>query len=120
LRLYFVGVLCIAFVRLIMGAYPTLHELSDIFFFLIMSLTFVRNYVEAFYFFVAGILYAVANSGFLWSTWLMRFSGNANFFYFQVIVLLAFSVLLFLQVFHGIDKKRKKYAQKLIDHEALT
>jgi hypothetical protein len=100
-----------------MGAYPTLQEVNDIFFFLLMSLTFIRSYVEAFYFFMAGILFAVTNSGFLWSTWLMRFSGNANFFFFQVIVLMAFSVLLYLQVFHGIDKKRKKYSRKLIEHE---
>jgi hypothetical protein len=65
-----------------MGAYPTVHELNDIFFFLLMSVTFVRNYVEAFYFFITGILFAIANSGFLWTTWLKRFSGNANFFYF--------------------------------------
>jgi uncharacterized membrane protein YfhO len=115
LRLYFTGVLCISFVKLIMGAYPTLHEVNDIFFYLLMSLTFIRNYVEAFYLFIAGILFAVANSGFLWSTWLMRFSGNANFFYFQVIVLMSFSVLLFLQVYHGIDAKRKKYSKALVE-----
>ena len=82
IRLYFNGVLCVSFVRLLMGAYPTVHELNDIFFFLLMSVTFVRNYVEAFYFFITGILFAIANSGFLWTTWLKRFSGNANFFYF--------------------------------------
>ena len=82
IRLYFNGVLCVSFVRLLMGAYPTVHELNDIFFFLLISVTFVRNYVEAFYFFITGILFAIANSGFLWTTWLKRFSGNANFFYF--------------------------------------
>ena len=65
-----------------MGAYPTLHDLNSIFFFLLMSINFVKSYVEAFYFLVAGILYAIANSAFLWVTWLKRFSGNANFFYF--------------------------------------
>jgi hypothetical protein len=69
-------------VRLVMGAYPTLHELNDVLFLLLLSMTFVRNYVEAFYAFIGAIHFCAVNSGFLWSTWLMRFSGNANFFFF--------------------------------------
>ena len=78
-----------------------------------MSITFVLNYVEGFYFMSGGVLYAIANSGFLWITWLKRFSGNANYFYFQTIVLLSFLTLLYLQVFIGVDIKRKKYSREL-------
>jgi fatty acid desaturase len=118
IRLYMVGLLLISFVKFVMGAYPTLHDLNEIFFFLLMSITFVKSYVEAFYFLLAGILYAISNSAFLWVTWLKRFSGNANFFYFQVIVLNAFTVLLFIQVFMGLDGKRKKYSRQLAKNEA--
>ena len=81
-RLYMSGVLLISFVKMIMNPYPNLHDLSFIVFFTLMSITMVQNYVEGFYFMSAGLLYAVANTGFLWITWLKRFSGNANFFYF--------------------------------------
>ena len=79
-----------------MNTYPNLHDLSFVFFFILMSITMVLNYVEGFYVMIGGILYAVANTSFLWITWLKRFSGNANFFYFQVIVLNSFLVLLYL------------------------
>ena len=81
-RLYMHGMLLISFVKVIMNQYPNLHDLSFIIFFLLMSITMVQNYVEGFYFLSSGVLYSVANTGFLWITWLKRFSGNANFFYF--------------------------------------
>ena len=76
------GVLLISFVQVIMNPYPNLHDLSFVIFFILMSITMVQNYVEGFYFMSAGLLYAVVNTGFLWITWLKRFSGNANFFFF--------------------------------------
>ena len=59
---------------------------------------------------VFGILYAICASAFMWITWLQRFSGNANFFYFQTLAYNAFSVLLFIQIYMAVDGKRKKYA----------
>ena len=73
----------------------------------------VQNYVEGFYFNFSGVLYSIAMTGFMWITWLKRFSGNANYFYFQVVALNAFLVLIYLQVFIGVDGKRKKYARQL-------
>ena len=72
----------ISFVKFVMNRYPTLHDLSFIVFYVLMSFSLVCRYVEAFYFLVAGVLYAIGNTLFLWITWLKRFSGNANFFYF--------------------------------------
>jgi hypothetical protein len=57
-----------------------------------------------------GTAYAILNSGFLWLTWMQRFSGNANFFYFQTLVIQSFTVLFFIQVYIGVDAKRRKYA----------
>ena len=91
-----VGLLIIHFVKAIMNNYPTLHEINMLVFFTFMSITFVTRHVEALYFFIAGIGYALINSLFLWITWLGRFSGNANFFYFQVLALHSFIVLLFI------------------------
>ena len=81
-RLYMTGLLMISFVKFVMNRYPTLHDLSFIVFYVLMSFSLVCRYVEAFYFLVAGVLYAIGNTLFLWITWLKRFSGNANFFYF--------------------------------------
>jgi hypothetical protein len=44
----------------------------------------------------------------MWVTWVDRFSGNANFFYFQTIIFNLFHAILFVQLFTAIDKKRKK------------
>ena len=96
-----------------MNPYPNLHDFSFLVFFALMSINFVLNYVEGLYFMVGGVAYAIANTAFLWITWLKRFSGNANYFYFQTIVFLSFLTLLYLQVFIGVDLKRKKYAREL-------
>ena len=113
-RLYMAGLLLLSYVKFIMNPYPNLHDFSVIIFFTLMSITTVLHYVEGFYFMSAGLLFAIANSGLLWVTWLKRFSGNANFFYFQTIVFNAFLVLLYLQVFIAVDQKRKKYAKELV------
>jgi len=59
--------------------------------------------VQALVFFQAGTAYALMNSVFLWITWLQRFSGNANFFYFQTLVIQAFFVIFFIQVYIAVD-----------------
>ena len=79
-----------------MNPYPNLHDFSFLVFFTFMSINFVLNYVEGLYFMVGGVAYAIANTTFLWITWLKRFSGNANYFYFQTIVFLSFLTLLYL------------------------
>jgi GPI transamidase subunit PIG-U len=76
------GVLLILFVKLVMNPYPSLDDLSQTGFFVALNLKFVFKEVQALLLFFLGTLYALMNSGFLWITWLKRFSGNANFFYF--------------------------------------
>ena len=111
------GFLLVAFLKLIMNPYPTLHDLSILSFLILMNLTLVLSKVEAFVFICCGILYGTINTWLLLITWLHRFSGNANFFFFQIIVLDAFIVILFIQVFMAIDTKRKKYANELLRDE---
>ena len=81
---------------------------------LAMNITLVFNYVEGLHFLVNGITYAIANSIFLWITWLERFSGNANFFYFQTVVFHCLLIFIFIQVVTATESKRKKYAKELL------
>ena len=112
-----VGFLLLSFVKLIMNPYPTLHDLSILSFLILMNLTLVLSKVEAFVFICCGILYGIINTWLLLITWLHRFSGNANFFFFQIIVLDVFIVILFIQVYMAVDTKRKKYANELLREE---
>jgi hypothetical protein len=51
-------------------------------FFILLNITFVKKYTEGFYFLMwaAPTTYLIAAS--MYVTWLARFSGNANLFYF--------------------------------------
>ena len=97
------GVLLITFVKLVMNPYPCLDDLSQIAFMVALNLKFIFKEVQALLLFFLGTLYAIMNSGFLWITWLKRFSGNANFFYFQTLVFQAFLVLFFIQIYIAVD-----------------
>mmetsp|Transcript_9661 Transcript_9661/g.13180 ORF Transcript_9661/g.13180 Transcript_9661/m.13180 type:complete len:217 (+) Transcript_9661:830-1480(+) len=113
-RAYLLGFLMVTFVKVVMNPYPTLHDFSTLSFVALMNITFMSHYVEAFLFLVFGILYGFINTWLLAITWLHRFSGNANFLFFQIVALDALTVIMFLQVFMGADAKRKKYAKELL------
>jgi hypothetical protein len=81
-KLFLNGVLLVSLVKQVMNAYPCLHDLNIVVFFVILNWAFVSRKVELLFFFIGGTIYAIANMGLLWTTWLQRFSGNANFFYF--------------------------------------
>lgn len=81
------GVLLLSIIKLVMNQYPCLDDLSTALFVAVLNKSFISREVQALLLFQLGSLYAVVNSGFLWITWLKRFSGNANFFYFQTLVL---------------------------------
>lgn len=76
------GVLILSIVKIVMNPYPCLDDLSLTVFFIALNLSFILKNVGALLLFIIGPVYAIVNSGFLWITWLERFSGNANFFYF--------------------------------------
>ena len=116
-RAYMVGYLLVAVVKMIMNPYATLHDLSMLSFFVLMNIILITRHVEGFFFILGGILYGTINTWLLLVTWLHRFSGNANFFFFQIIVLDAFVVILFIQVFMAVDTKRKKYCLELLSVE---
>jgi len=77
-----IGFLLVAFVKMVMNPYPTLHDLSMLTFMGLMNITFLVNHVEAFIFICFGVVYGIMNSWLLLITWLHRFSGNANFLFF--------------------------------------
>ena len=116
-RAYMMGFLLVTFTKIVMNPYPTLHDFSMLAFLGLMNITFMTRQVEAFLFIIGAILFGMINTLLLAITWLHRFSGNANFLYFQIIALDAWTVILFLQVFMGIDAKRKKYARELLRPE---
>ena len=108
------GFLVISFVKLILNPYPTMHDISVMAFMVLMNITFINSYVEGFVFLACAIFYGTLNTWFMTITWVHRFSGNANFLFFQIIALDVFLVVLFIQIYIGIDTKRKKYGEELL------
>ena len=82
--LFLNGILLVGFVKHEMNTYPSLHELSLLVLICIVNKDFIMKYVEPYLVFVLAILmlYSICGMSFLWLTWLNRFSGNANFFWF--------------------------------------
>jgi hypothetical protein len=107
------GVLLISFVKLIMNQYPCMDDLSMTLFLTAVNVRFVIKNVGALTLFLFGTVYAIINSAFMWVTWLKRFSGNANFFYFQTLVMQSFLVLFFIQIYIAVDGKRQKFARMI-------
>ena len=73
----------------------------------------VERYVEGFYAHLCGLVYATLNTGCMWVTWMHRFSGNSNFFYFQTKVYGLFITFIFLNSMHAAEEKRNKYLKEL-------
>ena len=110
-KLYLNGVLIVSLVKLVMNQYPSFDDLSTCAFFVVLNLSFVTKNVGALMLFLCGTACCATSSAFLWVTWLRRFSGNANFFYFQTLATFAFCVLFFIQVYIAVYSKRQKYAR---------
>ena len=49
--------------------------------------------------------FASISMALLWCTWMWRYSGNANFFYFQTIVWNLANVFLFINIFTATNHK---------------
>ena len=69
------------------------------------NLRFAKKYIEGTLLIAYAIIFSALNTLFMWITWLDRFSGNANFFYFQTIIYNFVLIILFIQVFHGVHAK---------------
>jgi len=86
--------------------------LNILVFLLSLNRDMILQHVQGILLILFGLVYSVINSLFMWITWIDRFSGNANFFFFQVIVYNAFLVILYSQLFKAVDKTRKHYERK--------
>lgn len=97
-RLFLNGILLVGFVKHEMNTYPSLHELNLLVMICVVNKDFIMKYVEPYVIFVLTVLqcYSIWGMAFLWLTWLNRFSGNANFFYFQSLAYNSFMVLIFI------------------------
>ena len=78
-----------------MYQYPTLFDLNMLMFGVAAKYKMLRH-VEGLIIIGYGIIYCLQNVLYLWITWMERFSGNANFFYFQTIVYNAFLIIGFI------------------------
>ena len=96
--LFLNGILLIGFVKHEMNTYPSLHELSLLVLICIVNKDFIMKYMEPYLVFVLAVLvlYSIWGMSALWLTWLNRFSGNANFFWFQTLAYNSFIVLIFI------------------------
>jgi len=92
----------------ILSHYPSLLDMNLQLFALCLDYRLFLKYVEGQVIIIFGLVYSLQNTLFMWVTWVDRFSGNANFFYFQTIIFNLFHAILFVQLFTAIDKKRKK------------
>ena len=97
-----------------MNTYTTLHDLSLLVFLMLMNARLISTRVEGVLVISFGIVYGVINTWLMMITWIERFTGNANFLFFQIIVLDAFITFIFVQVFMAVDAKRKKYTKELL------
>jgi len=113
LRILLQEIFVCSFIKMTMYQYPTLLDLNILLFVALLNLNMILKHVEGLIIIGGGIIYCIMNTIFMWITWIDRFSGNANYFYFQTIAYNLFLALLFIQLYKAIDKKRKKI-QKLL------
>ena len=95
----------------ILSRYPSLFDLQLQAFALCLAPELVLKHVEGQLIILFGLVYSLQNTLFMWITWVDRFSGNANFFYFQTIVYQLFHSVLFIQLYGALDKERKRLKQ---------
>ena len=123
LRLKVLILWLIYFMKVIFAQYPVLPDLHFLTFLLLCNMRFVLKHTEGLVLigFVMG--FSGLNTVFMWITWLDRFSGNANFFFFQTVIFNISWVILFVQIYTAINAKVKKYSGEIelpkIKSEAL-
>lgn len=100
----------ILFMKVIFNQYPLIMDLHILLFALAcVNQRFTAKYLEAPLFISWFILYTGCLSLIMWITWMHRFSGNVNFFYFQTFIFMLFFVVIFVQVFQGVNTKLSRY-----------
>ncbi len=57
--------------------------------------------------------FTMINSMLMWNTWMRRFSGNANFFFFQTVVSNVMLDVVVIQIFDNVNKKTNKYVEEV-------
>lgn len=108
-RLRLNAMFMMAFIKIVFNQYPLLLDIQVIQFLLICcNMRFANKYLEGHLLMAYVIIFSALNTIFMWITWLDRFSGNANFFYFQTIVYNFTLVVLFIQFFNGVHTKINK------------
>lgn len=78
-----ISVFLLVYVKVVLAPYPILLD-QQLFLFALIALNFrfFIKYVEGIMILAIIAIFSVFSTIFMWITWLDRFSGNANFFYF--------------------------------------
>ena len=93
-----------------MFQYPTIFDLEIYLFVSFLVLGLILRRVEGLMVLVVAVVLFTLSTALMWLTWMTRFSGNANFFYFQTCLFNFALIIIFTQIYKAIDKKRKKYS----------
>ena len=96
----------LGFIKVVFNQYPLLLDIQVMQFLLVCcNMRFALKYIEGHLALAYLLIFSVLNTLFMWITWLDRYSGNANFFYFQTIVYNLVLIVLFIQFFNGVNTK---------------
>ena len=69
-RLLMHGYLLLTIIKMLLNQYPTLHDVNLVFFTLAMNVTLIFKYVGGLHVIICGLVYGIANTLFMWITWL--------------------------------------------------
>ena len=113
-RMKCISIFMLTFMKIVFNQYPLLIDLQIVIFVMVCcNIRYVNKYVEGHLPTSFLLIFAALNTLFMWITWLDRFSGNANFFYFQTIVYNFVLIVTFIQMFNGVITKTLKYQKEM-------
>lgn len=103
-RIKCICVFLVVFCKVFFNQYPLLIDLQMIVFTLVCcNMRTAIKKIEGRLVLTFVLIFAIICSMILFNTWLDRFSGNANFFYFQTIVYNLILVVVFIQMFQALS-----------------
>ena len=100
--------LALAFwIRVVLNQYQTIMDFQMVLIGLALCWRTLVRHIGSGVLILLSILltFASVSTALFWCTWIWRYSGNANFFYFQTIVWNLANVFLFINIFTAGNKK---------------
>ena len=111
-RNYVCTLLC--FQKVVFNQYPLLVDINMAFFCLaVVMLRFSYFKMTARLIMFQVYSTTIINSMLMWVTWMRRFSGNANFFFFQTVVANIVLDVVIIQIYDSMNRKNFKYFHEI-------